>query len=248
MPINELWKMTAHQVKDGQFTKAILAIGSCEAHGQHIAEGCDTLVAYKLSKQIADRVDGMLVLPPVMVGYSGHYDSFPFSLTLSYDTTTQVIYDLIESVIRNGITRIFLMNGHDGNIAPIEIASRKIKEKYPEVQIAALTQWWVAAGNLLPKDTFEVWNGLGHAGEGETSIAYYLFPEWCEPDLATCVIPSLPDEIDIKWDFSELTDTAQTGDATKASAEKGKKMNDVIVEHVVKALQDLDAKDWKYKG
>ena len=40
MPINELWKMTAHQVKDGQFTKAILAIGSCEAHGQHIAEGC----------------------------------------------------------------------------------------------------------------------------------------------------------------------------------------------------------------
>ena len=231
-----------------QFTKAILAIGSCEAHGQHIAEGCDTLVAYKLSKQIADRVDGMLVLPPVTVGYSGHYDSFPFSLTLSYDTTTQVIYDLIESVIRNGITRIFLMNGHDGNIAPIEIASRKIKEKYPDVQIAALTQWWVAAGNLLPKDTFEVWNGLGHAGEGETSIAYYLFPEWCEPELATCVIPSLPDEIDIKWDFSELTDTAQTGDATKASAEKGKKMNDVIVEHVVKALQELDAKDWKYKG
>ena len=59
---------------------------------------------------------------------------------------------------------------------------------------------------------------------------------------------NLPDEIDIKWDFSELTDTAQTGDATKASAEKGKKMNDVIVEHVVKALQELDAKDWKYKG
>ena len=132
MPINELWKMTAHQVKDGQFTKAILAIGSCEAHGQHIAEGCDTLVAYKLSKQIADRVDGMLVLPPVTVGYSGHYDSFPFSLTLSYDTTTQVIYDLIESVIRNGISHIFLMNGHDGNIAPIEIASRKIKEKDPD--------------------------------------------------------------------------------------------------------------------
>ena len=46
------------------------------------------------------------------------------------------------------------MNGHDGNIAPIEIASRKIKEKYPDAQIAALTQWWVAAGNLLPKDDF----------------------------------------------------------------------------------------------
>ena len=139
------------------------------------------------------------------------------------------------------------MNGHDGNIAPIEIASRKIKEKYPEAQIAALTQWWVAAGNLLPKDTFEVWDGLGHAGEGETSIAYYLFPDWWEPEYATCIVPNLPSEVEIKWDFSELTDTAQTGDATKGTAEKGKKMNDVIVEHVVKTLKELDATDWKYK-
>ena len=35
--MNELLKMTAHQVKEGKFDKAILAIGSCEAHGQHLA-------------------------------------------------------------------------------------------------------------------------------------------------------------------------------------------------------------------
>lgn len=247
MALNELYKMTAHQVKEGNFTRAILAIGSCEAHGQHIAEGCDTLVSYKLAKQVADQIDGMLVLPPVPVGYSGHYDSFPFSLTLSYDTTTAVIYDIVESCIRQGIDEIFLMNGHDGNIAPIEIASRKIKEKYPDAKIAALTQWWVAAGDLLPDDTFEVWGGLGHAGEGETSIAYYLFGEWCEPDQATSVVPSLPEYLDIKWDFSELTDTAQTGDATKATAEKGKLMNDAIVEYVVKSIKELDERRWKFK-
>ena len=247
MANNGLWKLTAHQVKEGNFTKAILAIGSCEAHGQHIAEGCDTLVSQMLSKQIADQIPGMLVLPPIPVGYSAHYDSFPFSLTLGYDTITQVIYDIVESVIRNGIRHIFLMNGHDGNIAPIEIASRKIKEAYPDVQIAALSQWWVAAGNLLPAGTFEVWGGLGHAGEGETSIAYHLFPQWCEPELATCVIPKLPEEVEIKWDFSELTNTAQTGDATKATAEKGKKMNDAIVNHVVRVIRELDASGWTYR-
>ena len=52
---------------------------------------------------------------------------------MGYDTVTQVIYDYVESTIRNGITHIFILNGHDGNIAPIEIASRKIKEKYPEL-------------------------------------------------------------------------------------------------------------------
>ena len=171
MANNELMKLTAHQVKEGKFDKAILAIGSCEAHGQHLASGTDTLVSYMLSCRIADRGKGLLVLPPITVGYSAHYDSFPFSLTMGYDTITQVIYDYIESTIRNGSTHIFLMNGHDGNIAPIEIASRKIKEKYPEARIAALPAWWVTAGELLPPDTFEVWNGLGHAGEGESSIA-----------------------------------------------------------------------------
>ena len=74
MANHELMKLTAHQVKEGHYDKAILAVGSCEAHGQHIAEGCDTLVSYELSKKIADNVDGLLVLPPITVGYSGHYD------------------------------------------------------------------------------------------------------------------------------------------------------------------------------
>ena len=127
--LNELWKMTAHQVKEGNFKKAVLAVGACEAHGQHLAEGCDTIVSYKLGKAIADELGDMLVLPPIPVGYSGHYDSFPFTLTLQYDTVTQVIYDIVESVLRNGIDTIMIINGHDGNIAPIEVASRKIKEK-----------------------------------------------------------------------------------------------------------------------
>lgn len=163
--MNELLKMTAHQVKEGKFDKAILAIGSCEAHGQHLAEGCDTIVSYELSKQVADRVPGMLVLPPITVGYSGHYDTFPFTLTFDYETMIHVIYDIVESVLRNGINKIFLMNGHDGNIAPIEIAARKIKEKYPDARIASLPEWWVIAGKLVPEGTFAVWNGLGHAGE-----------------------------------------------------------------------------------
>ncbi len=33
---NELMKMTSHQVNAAGFDKAILAIGSCEAHGPHL--------------------------------------------------------------------------------------------------------------------------------------------------------------------------------------------------------------------
>ncbi len=249
MANNELLKLTANQVQKGNYDKVILALGSCEAHGLHLAEGTDTIVSYKLSCMVADRVKGMLVLPPVTVGYSGHYDTFPLTITLSYDTVTQVIYDIMESVLRNGINKIFLMNGHDGNIAPLEIASRKIKEKYPDARIAALTEWWVTAGKLLPSNTFEVLNGLGHAGEGESSIAYHLFPEWCEKELADCVVPDrLPDKVEVKWDFAEITDAALTGDATKGTAEKGEKMTKALVDCVADAVKKLDACGWDYSS
>lgn len=245
---HELLKLTAHQVTSRQYDKAILAVGSCEAHGPHLASGTDTLVSYMLSRQVAEKVDGLLVLPPITMGYSARYDSFPFTLTLGYDTVMQVIYDIIESVLRSGISHIFVLNGHDGNIAPIEIAARKIKEKYPQVRIAALPAWWVTAGELLPDDTFAVWNGLGHADEGESSIAYYLYPQWNEPELAKGYVPdNLPPYLDIKWDFSELTDTAATGDPTKATAEKGKLMADALAGAMVDAIQQLDQLGWDYR-
>ena len=245
---NELLKLTAHQVKERNFTKAILAVGSCEAHGPHLAEGTDTLVSYMLSCKVADEFDDLLVLPPITVGYSGHYDTFPFTLTLQYDTVTQVIYDILVSCINGGIDHIVILNGHDGNIAPIEIASRKVKEAFPEAKIVSLPEWWITAGKLLPEGTFEVWNGTGHAGEGESSIAYYLYPQWCEPELAKGYVPdSLPPYLDVKWDFSELTNSAATGDPTKATPEKGEKMTEVLVNALVEGIKALDEMGWDYR-
>lgn len=102
---------------------------------------------------------------------------------------------------------------------------------------------------MLPTDTFEVWDGLGHAGEGETSIAYYLFPEWCEKDLAAGVVPDkLPDKVEIKWDFAELTNTGATGDPTKATSEKGEKMVRVLVNCITEAINKLDSGGWDYRS
>lgn len=244
---NELLKLTSNQVEKGNYDKVILAVGACESHGLHLAEGTDTLISYMLSKKIADQVDGLLVLPPITVGYSRHYEEFPFTLSLSYETITKVIYEILESSIINGIDKIFIFNGHDGNIAPIEIASRQLKEHYPEAKIAVLPEWWITAGELLPEGTFEVWNGSGHAGEGESSLAYYLYPEWNQPELAESVVPdNLPQHIEIKWNFDEITNTGNTGDATKATAEKGRMMSEALVECVVDEIKKLDAVNWDY--
>lgn len=53
MANHELMKLTSHQVLEGKYNKAILAVGSCEAHGPHLASGTDTLVSYMLSCKVA---------------------------------------------------------------------------------------------------------------------------------------------------------------------------------------------------
>ena len=245
---SEAMYMTAGQYKKSKYDKAILAVGSCECHGDHLPLANDTMVSYRLAVKVAEKVDGLLVLPPVTVGYIEHYAHFPFTLSLSSETLVEVLKEIMTSVIKNGITKIFVMNGHDGNIAPIEIACREVKMANPEARIASLDEWWVAGGKLLP-GLFEVWDGLGHAGEGETSIALSLYPELVDMKSARGVVPNnLPANINIKWNFAELTDCGATGDPTKATAEKGKKMEDALIKLISDFMSDMDKKDWNYNS
>ena len=159
---------------------------------------------------------------------------------------TANVLERTEALVNAKVDVVVLDSAH-GHSANVINCVKMIKEKYPDARIASLPEWWVIAGKLVPEGTFKVWNGLGHAGEGESSIAYHLFPQWCEPDQATCVVPDhLPEHVDIKWDFAEITDTAQTGDATVATAAKGKLMNDCLVEAVVKDIEALEKTGWNY--
>jgi creatinine amidohydrolase len=104
-----------------------------------------------------------------------------------------------------------IVNGHDGNIAAIEIAARQVKVEHPNFNLAVLDAWWITAGNLLPEDTFEIWNGLGHGGEGETSIGLAMFPDLCDMGRAKGMLPDLDNNVKLIWNFSELTDVGASG-------------------------------------
>ncbi len=239
-------EMTFSDFKEGGFDKAVIAVGSAENHGFHLPFGSDTLVSQALAMEVAQRVKGMMVLPPINYGMSRHYDDFQFTLSLEHETVTAVLRDVLVSTIRQGITRIIVVNGHDGNIAPIEAAARTVKNSHPHVFLASLDAWWNKMEELLPPDTFEVWGGLGHAGEGETSIVCHLFPQFTRMENARGVVPDLPEGPEIKWRFNELTPYGATGDPSRASAEKGKKMFDALVEYLVSFVQFMEEKGWNY--
>jgi creatinine amidohydrolase len=244
----EVQHLNGSDWKNRPFEKVILPLGSLENHGRHLPFGTDALTAYLVALDIAARLQNTVVLPPVNYGMSEHYKSFSFTVSLQFDTETAIIRDILESVYREGIRKVFIMNGHDGNIAPIEVAARTAKVAHSDFKIVSLDAWWKMVGDVLPPDFFDVWNGLGHAGEGETSICLALFPELCDPSKAAGVVPHLPPHVDIKWTFNELTNVGASGDPTKASLEKGKKMREILVNTVVGILMDLDKNDWDYRS
>jgi len=240
--------LTAADYRAVPFSTVILPLGSLESHGPHLPFATDTLTAYQIALEVAARVPGTAVLPPLNYGMSEYYKEFPFTVSLQPETEIAIIRDILESVYREGIRRVFIMNGHDGNIPSIEIAARQVKVAHPDFMIVGLDAWWNTLLPLLPAGFFEVWNGLGHGGEGELSISLALFPELCQPEHAKGVVPDLPANLDVKWRFSEITNTGASGDPTKASRDKGLVMKETLVCVIVESLHKLDACCWDYRS
>ena len=215
----------------GKYDTAIVPIGSCESHGDHLPFGMDALTAHALALRVGAKVSHSFVLQPTFFGMSHHYRHQPMSISLSSATTIALFRDIFESLALAGITRIFVLNGHDGNMPCWETAARDTKLAHPEIQLAGV-DWWVPVGQLCPPELFEVWSGWGHGGEAETSIGLELFPQWVDMAHARGAIPQVDSIIKEIWLFEELTPNGATGAPAKATVEKGKCMADTVVDYL----------------
>jgi creatinine amidohydrolase len=248
-----LSEFTTRELKDliekKKIDSAITVFGSCESHGDHLPLGADTFVPAQIARRVALELEKTIVVPEISFGTSIHYNQYPLSLTLRYETTIAIAQDIFASLIINGIKHILILNGHDGNIPALEIAARKIKDNYKEAVLVYVPAWWEITGAKMTED-FKVWNGLGHGGEGETSIVMAVNPELVDLQYARTQIPDdvikLSEFVDIMWDIKEITSTGATGDPTKATVGKGKKMLNLIAKYLVDLIIELEKNNWDY--
>ena len=241
----KLEEYNQNSYQKAKIDKALLAFGSCESHGGHLPFGIDAFVSHDLAVSVAERLERTVVVPPLWYGMSLHYRHKPMCVSLTNETATKVIHDVFESLFYWGIKKVFVINGHDGNIPCIEVAARDVKIAHPDMRIAVLDAWWYTIGDLLPKNTFGVWNGLGHGGEGETSISLAVVPHLVDMSQAKGMLPKLDPRVKLIWNFDELTDYGATGAPEKGTAEKGQKIKKAIVDLVVDFIKKMDAQGWK---
>jgi creatinine amidohydrolase len=241
-----LERINRHVFERSKFDKAIIVTGATENHAYHLPMGTDTYAAYGIGEAVARRVPGTLLLPPIHFGVSDQLMPYPFNVTLTPGTLAEVIFEVAQSCVKQGISRFLIINGHGGNNSAIDVAMRKMRGSYPDVKIAASLAWWISGPKLLPQGTFAKDLGIGHAGEAETSTILYLMPDCVDMEVARGEWPASPKELRLLTSIPEISETGATGDPVPATVEKGRLIVNALADYLVKFLKEMDATGWQF--
>lgn len=241
-----LERLNRHRFEKASFDKAIIVTGATENHAFHLPMGTDTFAACAVAEATASRVPGTLLLPAVPFGVSDQLMPYPFTITLTPETLSAVIFEVVDSCVRQGILHFLLVNGHGGNNSAIDAAMRRIRRTHPSAKVAASLAWWISGPNLLPAGTFDKDNGIGHAGEAETSTALYVAPDCVDMDIAEGEWPVGPRELKLLTSIPETSRTGATGDPKHATAEKGRQIVDSLADYLAAFLGEMDRTGWQF--
>ena len=115
---------------------AIIPVGSIEQHGPHLPISTDSDIVTEISLRFSEKINGIL-LPTINYGISDEHFPF-FNLSVKKSTLSKMLDDICESLIKNGISRILIINGHYGNLESLKGFERKKKRNR---KIKVLSYW-----------------------------------------------------------------------------------------------------------
>jgi creatinine amidohydrolase len=181
------------------------------------------------------------LLPTIPYGVNTNHLRVPGALACSVTPSTllHLITDLTDALVRQGVRKIVLLNGHGGN----ELKPLMRELHHRSSAFLCLCDWFRTAADLYPK-IFE--HPGEHADEVETSLGLAFFPDLVQPELADAgtARPSRFEAINRGWisitrPWHLVTTNTGLGDPSAATAEKGRRLMEVLVERLGSFLVEL---------
>ena len=235
-------------IKQQSYEVAVLPLGATEPHNLHLPYGADVYEADTVGEKICeaayDRGAKVVLLPTIPYGTETNQREFPLSMNVNPSTLQALVGDLVESLVGHGIRKIVLLNGHGGNeLKPL------LREMYGKTSAALfLCNWYQVFGDVY-HEIFD--EPEDHAGEMETSFLLAYYPELVgRNELGELIAdegttaPSRFEAVNRGWvsitrPWHLLTTNAGAGNPQRATAEKGQRMMDLLVERLGSFLVDL---------
>lgn len=233
------------QLRDLKPNVAILPWGATEAHNFHLPHGTDNVEATALAENAVERANQRgarcVVLPCLPFGNNNMQLSQVATITMRSQTQHTVLFDVADSLVRQGIDRLVVLNFHGGNEFKPMIRDIMLALPIFTVQINGY-QVAPQARKILDKPDGD------HADEFETSLMLHLKPDWVAPlktagdgTTTPSALPALTETPGV-WaprDWKSLTKDTGVGDPRRATAEKGKRIFEMLVDAVTDVLVEL---------
>jgi creatinine amidohydrolase len=259
-------RMTWEEVQarvDAGVDAVLLPVGTTEQHGPHMPLDTDCFIARSVSERAAGLAAaeglGVLVAPTLNVTLSWYHMQFPGSLRLQTTTFLQVFREVCDSLAAHGFGNLIAVNGHGGNSAALTVAVNHYLETTG--RRVFLVQWWDLAADALA----EIEGPMIHAEEAETSLALALGQRvlmerasrdaW---DRGQAVRQAgLPwtsygqygmrhagPRVVVPMDMlRDITASGVVGDATRARAETGERILEVLIPRIVQVCRETAGKE-----
>lgn len=219
----------------------IIPVGSVEEHGSHLPLCTDSIQPEYVALEVAKRT-GCLVAPPLRYGVCVLTRNFPGTISISFESLHSIMRDILREFIRNGFSRILILSGHAGELhmAALRLAAQDIIQEFEKAdkkpRIIVCSDYDFAY--RLKGKYFD--ENDGHGGTIETSRVMAIRPDLVKGKEEKSY-PKMP-QFEVLSNPEEHFPSGIIGDPTVASAEKGRMVNDYVIEEIVKLVEELKRK------
>jgi creatinine amidohydrolase len=233
--------MTMAEFEQGlrQTRTIFIPVGSVEEHGSHLPLSTDTIQAYEVGKAAARRIP-LFVAPPIHYGNCRSTSTHPGTISITTATLKMLIKDIVRSCHSQGLRNFVVLTGHAGGAhrMALQDAGEELLVELADMTIAVVTEYELAKNE--GQEIIET-PGDSHAGEIETSRILYTHPHLVK-GTGVAEYPTFPLGILVR-NKRKYWPNGVWGDPSKASAEKGRRLHELMVEKVVALVNALE--NWK---
>ncbi len=197
----------------------LLPVGATEQHGPHLGVGMDSVNARLVCEAVSAQT-GVPWLPVVSYGCSlGHSRRWPGTIALQPGTLTETVVQIYEWIQVFGFRRLFIVNGHVGNAAPLRCALELIRSRFDN---ALLRLCNIAEISPRVRAEFSADAEDWHANAAETSLMLAGAPEMVRVDkVATADDPDRTADLVFTHTVNRTSANGVTGYPSRATRAQG---------------------------
>ena len=227
------WEQMQSLVEKG-VNSAILPVGATEQHGPQLGCGVDTSIAEKVCRDVAEKTH-VVLLPTLPYGCSiGHSRRWPGTIALQPKTLIDVVKEIGDWVYYSGFKKLFIVNGHVTNFAPLRCSLEMLRAEHDDMMIALINTPEISK---RVKDAHYCDAEDWHANDAETSLMLAIdslmshnekIPQSDDVDRTTASVFSHP--------VNRTSKNGVTGKPSSASIEKGRELFSWMVEDLTERV------------